>query len=331
MLYGRSATLGLTFMLLAGCDFACSATEHEVASSGAPKATAPPAVSAARSEAGSEDERSTGRLRELRFSYATTPAGPMDVVIAVPVAAPERRFPVLVALHGRGEAFKGPERGARGWIDDYGLSRAVARLSAPPLSAQDLLGFVDTPRLTSLNRALEREPYRGLIVVCPYTPDLLAGERRLDAAEHFATFVVDELLPRVYRETPALGSPANTGIDGVSLGGRAALLVAFSRPSAFGVVGAVQAAFDGREIAAVAERGRRALDQNPKLVVRLLTSHDDYFLAENHMLSRALSKLAIRHRFDNVVGPHTYEFNRGPGVYEMLTYHDRALRGRPAP
>jgi len=30
-----------------------------------------------------------------------------------------------------------------------------------------------------------------------------------------------------------------------------------------------------------------------------------------------------------IPGPHDYEFNRGPGVYEMLVFHDRALRGEP--
>ena len=31
-----------------------------------------------------------------------------------------------------------------------------------------------------------------------------------------------------------------------------------------------------------------------------------------------------------VVNTHSYRFNRGPGAYEMLLYHDRALRGLPA-
>jgi hypothetical protein len=30
-----------------------------------------------------------------------------------------------------------------------------------------------------------------------------------------------------------------------------------------------------------------------------------------------------------VPGPHDYEFNRGPGAYEMLMFHDRVLRGQP--
>jgi hypothetical protein len=89
---------------------------------------------------------------------------------------------VLIALHGRGEAFKGPARGARGWIDDYGLTRAIERLTHPPLVAEDYDGEVDVARLRSLNQRLAQAPYAGLIVVCPYTPDILAGRRAFSAA-----------------------------------------------------------------------------------------------------------------------------------------------------
>jgi hypothetical protein len=35
--------------------------------------------------------------------------------------------------------------------------------------------------------------------------------------------------------------------------------------------------------------------------------------------------------FDLVLGPHDYDFNRGPGGIEMLLFHDRVLRGEPPP
>jgi hypothetical protein len=37
----------------------------------------------------------------------------------------------------------------------------------------------------------------------------------------------------------------------------------------------------------------------------------------------------VTHTFDTVLGTHSYRFNRGPGAYEMLLYHDRVLRGLP--
>jgi enterochelin esterase-like enzyme len=177
---------------------------------------------------------------------------------------------------------------------------------------------------------LSTQPYEGLIVACPYTPDLLAGDRSLDAARPFASFLVDELLPRIRRELPASDTAPTTGIDGVSLGGRVALLVAFERPEAFGAVGAEQAAIDLAEVQPIVARARRALEKNPRLYIRILTSHDDYFLAENRALSAALKSAGVRHELVVVPGPHDYEFNRGPGVHEMLLLHDRVLRGRAA-
>lgn len=249
--------------------------------------------------------------------------------MSVPAHTATQKFPVLVALHGRGEAFKGPARGARGWIDDYGLPGAIERLAHPPLVPDDYGGEVDAARLGSLNQRLKQAPYAGLIVVCPYTPDILAGRRAFSAAEPLAAFIVDQLLPRVFKETPALSEPEHVGIDGVSLGGRAALLVGFERPKSFGVVASLQAAIDPSEIPPLVSRAGKARQANPGLVLRLLTSDEDYFLREIQALSAAFTGAAITHSFVQVRGDHSYEFNRGPGVFEMLTFHNWALRAEP--
>jgi enterochelin esterase-like enzyme len=253
----------------------------------------------------------------------------MQVVVSVPKRkSPEEKFPVLITMHGRGEAFKGPARGARGWVDDYWLPRAVERLEHPPLTARDFLSIADPDRLVRTNQSLERDRYQGLIVVCPYTPDILAGDRPFQAARPLRDFLVDTLLPRVYRETPALATRASTGIDGVSLGGRASLLVGLGRPTAFGVVAGLQAAFDSAdapELGRLAELARKA---NPELILRLLTSDGDYFLEPTRAIAREWQRLGIPHELIVVPGPHNYEFNRGPGVFEMLLFHDRALRGK---
>ena len=107
------------------------------------------------------------------------------------------------------------------------------------------------------------------------------------ALSKLAEFLVDELLPRVYRETPAIGTAETTGIDGVSLGGRAALAVGLQRPRAFGAVGSLQAAFDPGEADLVARMARRARRLNPALRIRLLTSDGDYFLRANRAISAA--------------------------------------------
>jgi acetyl esterase/lipase len=267
--------------------------------------------------------------RELSWRFEQGPFGPTDVVIVVPpVPDAAARFPVLVAFHGRGESSKGSVRGARGWLDDYLLGRAVARLEHPPLEANDFEGYVTAERLEQINGALRARPYAGLIVVCPFLPDVLSGERAWVEGERLAAFVVDTLLPRVYAKTPALATAASTGVDGVSLGGRAALLVGLSRPRAFGSVGSLQAALDVSEVERFAALAAQGLAQNPALALRLLTSDEDYFRSQNQALSAALRARAVPHALAQVKGTHSYAFNRGPGVLEMLLFHSRVLRGQ---
>jgi hypothetical protein len=269
---------------------------------------------------------------ELIWRFEQAPFGPTDVVISVPAApSAETRFPVLVAFHGRGESLKGSRRGARGWLDDYLLSRASERLEHPPLVPADFETYVSAARLEQVNAALRAQPYAGLIVVCPYLPDVLQRDAAWAAGTALADFIADTLLPRVYAKTPALATAASTGVDGVSLGGRASLLVGFARPLAFGSVGALQAAMDASEVPRFAELGARARAQNPRLALRILTSDEDYFRNQNQALSAALSERGVAHGFALVMGTHSYQFNRGPGALEMLLYHSRVLRGQPAP
>ena len=246
----------------------------------------------------------------------------MNVVVTIPKTT--QKLPVLIAFHGLGEARKGPERGARGWVDDYKLPRALARLAAPPLVHDDWEKLGDASRLARINESLERRPYRGLIVVTPYTPDIIAPDRSLDAGRDLARFVIDELLPRVRKETPAGEA---IGIDGVSLGGRAALLVGLERASWFTALGTLQPAIYDKDLRTLTTRAAAAREQNPRLALRLLTSRKDFYVDTIQRLSRSWKRAGVEHRLDVVSGPHSYAFNRGPGVYEMLLFHDRVLRG----
>jgi len=220
--------------------------------------------------------------------------------------------------------------GARGWVDDYELGRAMTRLKSPPLMREDFRGFVDDARLARLNASLVARPFRGLIVVCPWVPDILSNRDRgnLDAALPFGTFVVEQLLPRVISETPALDDRASTGIDGVSLGGRASLVVGFAHADRFGAIGTLQAALQDNEAPAIAARSRAALSHGP-LRLRLVTSDRDPFAPAIAQLHRAFDEGRIDHEYLVIPGPHDYAFNRGPGGIEMLVWHDRVLRGEP--
>jgi iron(III)-salmochelin esterase len=321
------------FAALAVLGLLVACSRREPPGSSPPASTPAPIVASASASAPAAGPAPADPLpaEELSWTWTGTPIGEMRAVVLVPARAPGQRFPVLVTMHGRGEALKGPERGARGWVDDYALGRAIRRLAAPPLTRDDFEGHVTRERLAHLNEALQVTPYRGLIVVCPYTPDMLAGDRPFEKAPRLAEFLVEVLLPKVHAETPAIGTPASTGLDGVSLGGRAALTSGLLRPEAFGAVGTLQAAFDVKDAPEIAARARSAREKNPGQRLRLLSSEGDYYLRANRAIDAALAMGGVKHDFLVVAGPHDYDFNRGPGALEMLLFHDRALRGEPTP
>jgi enterochelin esterase-like enzyme len=260
------------------------------------------------------------------LEWQINPPGGMStrVVAIVPSwGTPDARYPVVVALHGRGEAVKPPALGAMGWARDYAMTRAFDRLRAPPLAAEDFEGFVDPDRLARLNASLQTRPFGGLVVACPHVPDFdwsNGGEVR-----NVGRFVTDVLLPIVRRETPALAAPESTGIDGVSMGGALALRIGLASPDVFGAVGSLQAAIHEDDAEPLAEMARAARARRSGIALRLLTSHDDYFhdaIARTH---EVWNELGIAHDYADVPGPHDYVFNRGPGSIELLTWHDKVL------
>lgn len=284
------------------------------------------------SEATAGEKASPPPVNELTWKYSDTAFGPSQVVVTVPKnATAQNRMPVLIALHGQGESRKKPSLGARGWPDDYKMLRAFGRLASPPLRATDFRGMVTDKRLDMLNTALKKQPYRGIITVCPYLPDRFRAETLYKEAAEYGKFLVNTVLPRVYKETPALGAASSTGIDGVSLGGRVSLTVGLTHPEAFGAVGGIQAAFRRSQTKEIAELAEQAKTRNPKLNLRIMSSEKDRFLKVTRLLSAELTNRKVPHQMDIVKGNHSYEFNRGPGVYEMLIYYDRVLRGEPSP
>jgi iron(III)-salmochelin esterase len=276
------------------------------------------------------DTRKPSPVEELTWKYEESPFGPTEVVVVVPKGASStRRMPVLIALHGQGESRKPPALGARGWPDDYGMERAFVRLAAPPLTASDFGRMIDDARLARFNESLKKRPFRGVIVVCPYLPDRFGQKRMFDNSAAYGDFLIDTVLSRVYKETPAVGTPAATGIDGVSLGGRVSVLLVLSHPEVFGAVGGTQPAFGLHHVGALVDRVEQARVKRPGLRFRLLSSKRDRFRDLTLALSKALEKKGQPHQVDIVRGDHSYEFNRGPGVFEMLLYYDRILRGEP--
>jgi hypothetical protein len=263
-------------------------------------------------------------VRVLQWDLGTQPWGPGRAAVIVPTwAAPDWRFPVVVALHGRGEALKRPADGAMGWPRDYALVRAFDRMRAPPLRESDYEGLAEPARMAEANAVLAAHPFGGLIVACPWLPDIHPAS--IADISVYTRFVLDVLIPRVRRETPALTAPEATGIDGVSLGGVLALRMGLANPEAFGAVGGIQPAFVDGQSADWTAQAQAARARRPEMRMRLLTSHDDYFRDAIVGVSRAWNAAGVTHEFADVVGPHDYVFNRGPGSFELLLWNARAL------
>lgn len=273
-------------------------------------------------------EMSARVTTSLTLEFDTAEFGPLPVVVTIPKAASTKNpMPVLIALHGQGESRKSPKRGARGWPEDYGMIRAFSRLHAPPLTSDDFGGMVETERLCRLNRSLETNPFRGIIVISPYLPDRFRAKQLHREAEQYGRILVNQVLPKVHLETPSMRVSEATAIDGVSLGGRASVVAGLLHPKTFGAVGGIQAAFGKKQVAATVDLVKQARKINPKMKFRLMSSYKDRFLKVTRLMSHALHREGESHRLDVVKGNHSYEFNRGPGVYEMLLYYDRVLRG----
>lgn len=239
-----------------------------------------------------------------------------------------RRYPLIVALHGKGEVAKGPTRGPRGWIADYRLPDAFGAMQRGRLTAQDYHGLVTRSHLSAANAELAAQPFEGAMVVMPYVRDVAAPKSDLTVAQ-YAAWVAGPLLEQVREEFPgAARRRASVGIDGVSLGGWLSLETGLRHPKVFGSVGGIQPAIRG-ETQQLADRARTVYETGRTQHIRLLTSEQDPYLAATRKLSERLREHRVAHTLAVLPGPHDYEFNQGPGTLELLRFHTRVLRSEP--
>ncbi|MGZ3418085.1 MAG: alpha/beta hydrolase [Polyangiales bacterium] len=265
----------------------------------------------------SKDPRGDLDVREWTFA---TPDGERRVVVIVPrPLAPDAKLPLLIALHGRGEA-DSPRVGAHAWLDTYGLDVAYRTLRTPPIDRAHTAGLARPARLAELDATLGRDPFDGLVVACPsIDPDI--GGRGYD---RYARFLGEQLLPRLRAETPIIGTARTTGIDGVSLGGISALRVGAARPDLFHAVGGIQPAImespsEGHVVDVLA----RELRGRP---LRLLTTDDDAYRDQVVWTSKTLAARGVAHELVVTGGLHDAAFLRAVGALELLYFHDRVLR-----
>jgi pimeloyl-ACP methyl ester carboxylesterase len=232
------------------------------------------------------------------------------------------RLPVLVLLHGLGETWD-EKLGVRAWSERYGLVSSDARLRHAPLTLPLPSRYLSSERVDGVNAELAKKPYRGAILVCPFTPNIHKLPSEPVALDQYAEWIVRTLLPAVRETTPARDDVASTAIDGCSLGGYMALEVFLRKPEVFGAVGGVQPAMGERIAALYAQLIRHAIDRVGARAIHVETSCWDPELKGHEAFSRRLKVLAVPHDYDVLPGGHDQIFLRERGTLEMLLWHDR--------
>jgi pimeloyl-ACP methyl ester carboxylesterase len=243
-------------------------------------------------------------------------------VLLPPEPAARRR--VVILLHGRGEA-KSARLGLRAWPELYGLVETDARLRggrvAPEL-AEGEVGYTGSERLAELQQDLDRQPYRGMVFVCPVTPDPASQPNRERFFDAYARWLTEELIAAVKAVAPEARSFA---LDGCSMGGPIALETFLRHPKAFAALGMVQSAFGAFRAPGYAKALRKAFDEVGPKPVHLLTSSQDDFREANEALSRELSERRVAAELSVPRGPHNQPFLRQIGTLLAIRWHDRTL------
>ena len=246
--------------------------------------------------------------------------------------AKDERAPLLVLLHGLGE-MGDPTMGVFAWVERYGLGTAYARLRRPPIARTSKnTSLLPDARVAELNATLTAQPFRGMVIACPFTPNLGKTPNPPLAFDTYADWIADVVIPRARKEAPVIPDAAHTAIDGVSLGGYIGLEVFLRRSSSFASWGGVQSAINAVRLPGYADKlaaiaGKTSRAPRTPAMFHLETSAADPFHDVNLAFSRALAKKGVPHDFVSLPGPHDQPFLREAGTLEMLLWHDRRFRG----
>lgn len=241
------------------------------------------------------------------------------------VVLPKRRatpvkLPIAVLLHGLGET-RDPKLGVRAWLDAYGLRSALDRLELGRLPEDEPYQYLDAADRSRLNESLQKRPYRGLCIVCPFLPNPHRGGNWQTALLRYAIWTTEKLLPAVRREFPDVAGE-RAGLAGVSLGGFSALEAYLQRPDSFQAVGSVQGAFSKLYAQGAA---KRLLMSGRKPAVYAGTSTFDPYRAANVDFARALEAGGADVQLNVRKGPHSQPWLREIGTLDTLLWLDRAL------
>jgi predicted esterase len=245
-------------------------------------------------------------------------------LVLSPTAPRKEGYPVLVLLHGLGETAS-ESLGLHAWSDRYGLVEADARLRSGSIVPAHPNRYLSEERAAAIDDELRRRPYRGLVLVCPVTPNVYKGGATNLSLDRYAAWIEKTLLPAVRESAPVRRDAAATAIDGCSLGGYVALEVFLRKPELFGAVGGVQTAIGEPLAMVLTERIRAVVERLGPRAIHIETSVWDPSLKAHRAMSRRLTELGIVNDLTVLPGGHDQNFLREIGALEMLLWHDRRI------
>jgi iron(III)-salmochelin esterase len=239
---------------------------------------------------------------------------------------PNKKFSLLIAFAGAGESARPPKSGALAWLHFYKVDEAVDALGRNRLQASDFRGLVKDFQLDDFNGRLKRSPFRGIILVCPYSPPL-APTVQLEYPE-YEKFIIDELIPELKKRYRV--DPHFIGVDGVSMGGARAMYYGLKYPEIFTSIGSLQGAFGPfmEVYGDLVAKNKRYIKSK---TIQLVTSDGDTLAPSVERMHRLLVSNEIPHEYKILTGPHDYIFNQGPGALSMLLFHNEASQKKVKP
>ncbi len=225
-------------------------------------------------------------------------------------------YPMVIAFGGAGECSRSPRDGALAWVHYYKSDEAAKALGSNNLKASDFRNLVTKEQLDGFNKKLHKTPYRGVILVCPYSP-LLRGSSGPEMPE-YENYIMNELIPELCKHYRV--DRARIGVDGVSMGGARSMYYGFKYPDVFRRIGSVQAA-----VAPFTDVYRHLIKTNGKKIakcsIQIVSSDGDIFLKSVEKFSSDLNAMKTPHSLLILKGPHDYIFNQGPGSLALLAFH----------
>lgn len=280
------------------------------------------AAGASQKAAGPSSSEQSFEELELDLSTARRSL-PGRVLVLVPRHLDRaRRHPAAILFHGWTSDVD-RTRARHIWRDSYHIETAYERLQQIPDQAfLSPARYLTRARAALIEHNVGRQPFEGLVMVCPTTPIpyYRGAALRLD---RYAEWLHATLMPAVVERAPV--AIDRWGLAGVSMGGRVALELLIRKPALFRTLAAVQSHLEPWEVPVYAQRLQRALEDVDPPSLLVMTSEKDPYRKRNIRLSEELERRGLPVRLRVAPGPHTVSWMSEVGALETLLFLSRAF------